>query len=68
MLGGTRFVGRALVADAIDRGWQVSALTRGVTGPLPPGVEPLVADRLVPGALDTAVGPRTFDLVVDTWA
>ena len=32
VLGGTRFVGRAVVQDALDRGWDVTALHRGVTG------------------------------------
>ncbi len=68
VLGGTRFVGRAVVADALDRGWQVTALNRGQTGELPGGVTALVADRTNPQELARAVGTRTFDLVVDTWA
>ncbi|QCX26365.1 NAD-dependent epimerase/dehydratase family protein [Nocardioides jishulii] len=68
VLGGTRFVGRALVADALARGWQVTALHRGVTGRLPEGVEPLTADRADPAAFAAAVEGRTWDAVVDTWA
>lgn len=64
VLGGTRFVGRAVIADALDRGWQVSALHRGVTGSLPDGVEALLADRT---DADAVTG-RQWDLVVDTWS
>jgi nucleoside-diphosphate-sugar epimerase len=68
VLGGTRFVGRAVVRDALDRGWQVTALNRGVTGSLPEGVEALVADRTDPVALAAALRGREFDAAVDTWA
>jgi 2'-hydroxyisoflavone reductase len=68
VLGGTRFVGRALVAEAVSRGWSVTALNRGVTGTVPDGVTELRVDRTVPGALAAAVdGVERFDLVVDTW-
>ncbi|HVE74716.1 MAG TPA: NAD-dependent epimerase/dehydratase family protein [Mycobacteriales bacterium] len=68
VLGGTRFVGRSLVADALDRGWQVDAVSRGVSGALPAGARPLRADRTDPRQLATALGDQTWDLVVDTWA
>ena len=68
VLGGTRFVGRALVADALHRGWQVTALTRGRTGTLPAGVTALTADRTDPVALRRALGDATWDASVDTWA
>lgn len=68
VLGSTRFVGRAVIADALDRGWAVSALNRGVTGSLPDGVEPLLADRTDADTLATAVNGRQWDLVVDTWS
>lgn len=32
VLGGTRFVGRAIVEDALARGWQVTAFHRGQSG------------------------------------
>ena len=67
MLGGTRFVGRALVEDAVTRGWSVTALHRG-RGPLPEGVERLRADRTDPAAMSAALSGRSFDLAVDTWA
>ncbi|WP_202977856.1 NAD-dependent epimerase/dehydratase family protein [Nocardioides daphniae] len=68
VLGGTRFVGRALVADALARGWRVTALHRGVTGRLPDGVEVLTADRTDGAALAAAADGRTWDLAIDTWA
>ena len=68
VLGGTRFVGRAVVLDALSRGWHVTAMHRGLTGALPAGVAHLAADRTDPAALETALGDRSFDVVVDTWA
>ncbi|MCW2777026.1 MAG: hypothetical protein JWN17_751 [Frankiales bacterium] len=67
VLGGTRFVGRALVAEALARGHDVTALNRG-TAPLPEGVELLQADRTDVDALGRALRGRWFDGVVDTWA
>jgi 2'-hydroxyisoflavone reductase len=68
VLGGTRFVGRAVVEAAIARGWEVDAVHRGVTGPLPAGANGLLADRTDPDALAAALGDRTWDAVLDTWA
>ena len=68
MLGGTRFVGRAVVQAALDRSWSVTALHRGRTGALPPGVRVLHADRTDADALATALDGGRWDAVVDTWA
>ncbi len=68
VLGGTRFVGRAVVNDALARDWEVAALTRGVTGTLPSGVRALHADRTSAEELTRALGEDSWDLVVDTWA
>lgn len=68
VLGGTHHVGRALVADAVARGWEVTALNRGATGVLPDGATRLVADRTDPEALRRALDGRRWDLAVDTWA
>ncbi len=67
VLGGTRFVGRALVGEAVARGWDVTAVHRGVTGSTPPPVTTRVADRTDEGALAAALGDGTWDAVVDTW-
>ena len=68
VLGGTRFVGRALVEDALAQGWQVTALHRGRTGQLPEPVEVRHADRTEPASLARALADDTWDAVVDTWS
>ncbi|MGB8650357.1 MAG: NAD-dependent epimerase/dehydratase family protein [Mycobacteriales bacterium] len=68
VLGGTRFVGRAVVQDGLARGWEVTTLNRGITGALPPGVTQLRADRTDPAALAEALRGKEFDLAVDTWS
>ncbi|GAA1433318.1 SDR family oxidoreductase [Microlunatus lacustris] len=68
VLGGTRFVGRAVVAEALARGWPVTALHRGITPGLPDGVTALHADRTDEAALAAVLAGRRFDAVVDTWA
>ncbi|MDQ3502036.1 MAG: reductase [Actinomycetota bacterium] len=67
VLGGTRFVGRLVLEAALDRGWEVTALHRGLTGVLPAGVTALVVDRTDVGAAREALGD-TWDAVLDTWA
>jgi nucleoside-diphosphate-sugar epimerase len=67
VLGGGRFVGRALVEDALARGWEVAALTMG-RRPLPQGVRALVADRHDSSSLSLALRDCHPALVVDTWA
>ena len=68
MLGGTRFVGRAVVQAALDRSWSVTALHRGRTGELPAGVRVLHADRTDAEALAAVLDGGRWDAVVDTWA
>jgi nucleoside-diphosphate-sugar epimerase len=68
ILGGTRFVGRAVVLDALARGWTVTAVNRGLSGPLRAEVEQIAVDRTGTGALATALAGRHFDVAVDTWA
>jgi nucleoside-diphosphate-sugar epimerase len=65
VLGGTEFVGHALVAEGLARGWDVTTLSRG-SKPVPEGVEALVGDRRE-GGLDR-LDHREFDLVLDTWS
>jgi nucleoside-diphosphate-sugar epimerase len=66
VLGGTAFAGRAVVEDALARGWSVTTFSRGVTGPAPAGAEALHGDREAAGDLRALAG-RTWDAVVDTW-
>lgn len=67
MLGGTQFVGHALVADALARGWDVTVANRGRSDVPAAGVRTVVLDRIEPGAFDVLAG-ETFDLVADTWS
>jgi 2'-hydroxyisoflavone reductase len=67
VLGGTRFVGRAVIDDALARGWDVTSVHRGLSGAPPAGATSLLADRAVPGELARVLGGATWDLVVDTW-
>jgi nucleoside-diphosphate-sugar epimerase len=66
VLGGTGFVGRATVDEAVARGDAVTVLNRGQRPPIP-GVTALTGDRTTPGGL-AALGDGTWDLVVDTWS
>ncbi|HEX8149031.1 MAG TPA: NAD-dependent epimerase/dehydratase family protein, partial [Pyrinomonadaceae bacterium] len=64
ILGGTKFVGRHLVENALGRGHEVTLFNRGRLNPeLFPGVEKLCGDR--DGGLDALRGGR-WDAVVDT--
>jgi 2'-hydroxyisoflavone reductase len=66
ILGGTGFVGPALVRDAIARGHTITLFNRGKTAPgLFPDVETILGDRQT--ELDRLKG-RDWDAVVDTWA
>jgi 2'-hydroxyisoflavone reductase len=63
VLGGTKFLGRAVVEAALERGHDVTLFNRGRTNPeLFPGVERLRGER--DGDLEALRG-RTWDAVVD---
>ena len=64
ILGGTKFLGRAVVEAALARGHEATIFTRGQTNPgLFPEAEHLVGDRT--GDLSALEG-RRWDAVVDT--
>jgi len=42
VIGGTRFLGRAVVSEALARGAEVTTFTRGVSGEPPAEVEALL--------------------------
>lgn len=67
VLGGSGFVGRAVVLDAVGRGWEVTTFNRGRRGGSVAGAEVLHGDRLTPSSLDVLRG-REWDAVVDTWS
>jgi 2'-hydroxyisoflavone reductase len=65
VLGGTRFLGRAIVDEAIRRGYDVTTFSRGLSGEPRPGAEALHGDRTsFPDLL--RVAEREFDMVIDT--
>ena len=64
VMGGTRFVGRPLVASLVETGHEVSLFTRG-RQPIPAGVEHLQGDRTVESDLNQLSG-RSFDVIVDS--
>ncbi len=64
VLGGTRFVGRAVVDEAMRRGHDVTTFTRGLAEPRP-GTTALHGDRTNPGDL-AQLGKQDWDAVVDT--
>ena len=64
LLGGPKFVGRAVIEAALERGHEVTLFNRGTTGAgLYPELERIVGDR--DGGLDGLRG-REWDAVVDT--
>jgi 2'-hydroxyisoflavone reductase len=65
VLGGTSFLGRHTVAEALRRGWQVTTFNRGQTGTDADGVEAVHGDRTNDADLAQLVG-RELDVVVDT--
>ena len=66
VIGGSRFLGRHIVAAALARGDSVTVFNRGRSGPSPEGVTVLLGDRRGDLSLlaDTPAGP--WDAVVDT--
>jgi nucleoside-diphosphate-sugar epimerase len=69
VLGGTQFVGRAVVEAALGRGWDVAVFHRGRHEP-PAGVRALHGDRTAPDGLSALAGltEERWDVVVDTWS
>lgn len=67
VLGGTHFVGRSIVEEALSRGDHVTTVNRGVSGTPVDGVETIHVDRRDSQALADALTEREWDAVVDTW-
>ncbi len=68
VLGGTNFVGRSVVEEALRRGDRVTTVNRGVSGPPVEGVEAIHVDRRDRQALtDALAAAGDWDAVIDTW-
>jgi nucleoside-diphosphate-sugar epimerase len=67
VLGGSAFVGRAVVLEGLARGFEVATFNRGRGDSDDLQVKRLVGDRLDPGSLG-ALAERDWDVVVDTWS
>jgi 2'-hydroxyisoflavone reductase len=64
IIGGTRFLGRALVHSALERGHTLTLFNRGKSGPgLFPEIEQISGDRMTDLEL---LGGREWDAVIDT--
>lgn len=69
VLGGSEFVGRAVVDEALASGWDVTVFNRGTRRDVVYSDEIAVlrGDRQQPGGLD-ALRLGEWDVVVDTWS
>lgn len=68
VLGGTEFVGRAVVDEAVAAGWEVTVFHRGTNRSSPSdAVTVLHGDRTMPGGLD-ALRVGSWDVAIDTWS
>lgn len=65
VVGGTLFIGRALVDELIRAGHDVTVLHRNPNAALPDGVAGLIADRNDPDAVRSVVGGQHFEAVFD---
>lgn len=65
VLGGTRFLGRAVVSEALAAGDEVTTFSRGQSGPPPAGATALHGDRTTADGLAVLAG-QDWDVVVDT--
>lgn len=68
VLGGTWFLGRALVENALARGWEVTTFTRGRSGTPPEGAEHISGDRHDASGLARLAQAGPWDATIDTSA
>lgn len=66
VLGGTRFAGYAVIKAALERGWEVDAFNRGVSGTPPPGTRQLHGDRTSTADLARLAAAGPWDAAIDT--
>ncbi len=65
VLGGTGFLGRAIVRSGLDRGWTVTTFNRGLTGQDVSGVVALRGDRGELRSVELLAEANTWDAVLD---
>ena len=66
ILGGTRFVGRAVALAAVGHGWEVTTFNRGLSGADVADVHALRGDRTNPADLAVLAATGPWDAVIDT--
>ncbi|MER6914312.1 NAD-dependent epimerase/dehydratase family protein [Streptomyces sp. NPDC000594] len=66
VMGGSHFLGRAVAADALRRGWSVTVFNRGKTGRNPEGVHAVQGDRTRQADLSHLAGLGPWDAIIDT--
>jgi 2'-hydroxyisoflavone reductase len=67
VLGGSGFVGPAVVLEGLARGFEVTTFRRGAGGWAHPDAHAIRGDRLDPTSLEP-LRAHDWDLVVDTWS
>ena len=65
VIGGTQFIGRALVQELVKAGHEVTVMHRKAKHDFGRRVQNLVADRNDPGQVREAIEPRRFEIVFD---
>ncbi|MFJ9523117.1 NAD-dependent epimerase/dehydratase family protein [Kitasatospora sp. NPDC101801] len=66
VLGGTWFLGRAVVDAALQRGWEVTTFTRGRSGVPAAGARHVLGDRTRHADLERLATHGPWDAVIDT--
>ncbi|MGV9386098.1 NAD-dependent epimerase/dehydratase family protein [Nonomuraea sp. NPDC003707] len=66
VLGGTAFVGRAIVESALSYGWDVTAFNRGLTSPSVEGARTINGNRDNPADIEKLASAGPWDAVIDT--
>ncbi|MBC3840669.1 hypothetical protein GXW82_11565 [Streptacidiphilus sp. 4-A2] len=67
ILGGSVFLGRAFVTEALTRGHEVTVFNRGRSGPDLPGADTVRGDRESAEDLAALAGGRPVPIAVGTW-
>jgi 2'-hydroxyisoflavone reductase len=66
VMGGSWFLGRAVVEEALQAGWSVTTFRRGLSGGDVSGAETIRGDRTSRADLARLAGSGPWDVVVDT--